>query len=542
MALINYATREINAKIVFYGPGLSGKTTNIQYVFNKVKPGNKGKLISLATQGDRTLFFDFFPVELGVIKGFKTRFHLYTVPGQVFYNSTRKMVLKGSDGVVFVADSQKMMMDENVQSLENLRVNLKDMGITLDEFPVVLQYNKRDLPNAATLDELNKHLNPMGSLPVFEASALTGEGVLKTLTAIVKFVLNDLKDLSISQSSESVRLPKLDHTIVEDGPAPEVEQAEAPAVAVQAAPEADDGYSAQEAAQAPGPADEIVTFGALVDEGVTGTDINDAPVEVMEAEAVTDDDTDMELPEASPQLFGAFDGVISGEAAEEVYDAVEVPEGLGDMISDTSAYNTEEIPLTDNFDTEFTSGEVSKFKGIAVDDIPGPEAECSTQELFERFSGGRADTGHYAGMSSGDAGDDGLPTPGTGEPVPEARAERPVVEPAAIVASVRASREYRLPVKLTTPDGEKLITLKLSINVELAGEGMDSVTGVELLTPSPAHDDKAATPAQQKDESMHPPPDVRPQPAKPQQSRPPSLQEPRLVVRNTSVMEKMLGR
>lgn len=541
MALINYATREINAKIVFYGPGLSGKTTNIQHVFNKVKPGNKGKLISLATQGDRTLFFDFFPVELGVIKGFKTRFHLYTVPGQVFYNSTRKMVLKGSDGVVFVADSQKMMMDENVQSLENLRVNLKDMGITLDEFPVVLQYNKRDLPNAATLDELNEHLNPMGALPVFEASALTGEGVLKTLTAIVKFVLNDLKDLSISQSSESVRLPKLDHSIV-DEPAPEVERAEAPAVAVQAAPEMADGQSVPEAARVPGPAEEIVTFGALVDEGVTGTDINDAPVEVMEAEAVTDDDTDMELPEASPQLFGAFDGVLSGEAAEEVYDAVEVPEGLGDMITDTSAYNTEEIPLTDNFDTDFTSGEVSKFKGIAVDDIPGPEVECSTHELLERFSGGREDTGYYAGMSSGDVGDHERSTPGTGEPVSEARAEMPVVEPGAIVTSVRASREYRLPVKLTTPDGEKLLTLKLTINVELAGEGMDSVTGVELLTPSPAHDGKAATPAQQKDESMHPPPDVRTQPARPQQSRPSSLQEPRLVARKTSVLEKMLGR
>ncbi|MGA2193069.1 MAG: ADP-ribosylation factor-like protein, partial [Nitrospirota bacterium] len=167
MALVNYATREINAKVVYYGPGLSGKTTNIQYVFLKVKPNNKGKLISLATQGDRTLFFDFLPVEFGQIKGFRTRFHLYTVPGQVFYNSTRKLVLKGADGVIFVADSQKLMMGENIQSLENLKTNLADMGIDHASFPIVIQYNKRDLPNAAPVDEMEEYLNPLG-YPYFE--------------------------------------------------------------------------------------------------------------------------------------------------------------------------------------------------------------------------------------------------------------------------------------------------------------------------------------------------------------------------------------
>ncbi len=192
MALVNYATREINAKIVYYGPGLSGKTTNIHYVFNKVKPKNKGKLISLATQGDRTLFFDFLPVELGSVKGFKTRFHLYTVPGQVFYNSTRKLVLKGADGVVFVADSQKMMMDENIQSLENLRANLADMGIDFKEFPIILQYNKMDLPNASSVEEMEEYLNPAGR-PYFAASAIKGEGVLVALTAVVKNILHNLK-------------------------------------------------------------------------------------------------------------------------------------------------------------------------------------------------------------------------------------------------------------------------------------------------------------------------------------------------------------
>ena len=191
MALVNYATREINAKVVYYGPGLSGKTTNIQHIFSRVKPENKGKLISLSTQGDRTLFFDFLPVELGEIKGFKTRFHLYTVPGQVFYNSTRKLVLKGADGVVFVADSQKMMMDENLQSLDNLKANLAEMGIRPDRLPIVIQYNKRDLPDAAAVEDMESCLNPAG-LPHFEATAVTGEGVLPTLTAMVKYVLNDL--------------------------------------------------------------------------------------------------------------------------------------------------------------------------------------------------------------------------------------------------------------------------------------------------------------------------------------------------------------
>ena len=191
MALVNYATREINAKIVYYGPGLSGKTTNIQYIFKKVQPKNKGKLISLSTQGDRTLFFDFLPVELGSIKGFKTRFHLYTVPGQVFYNSTRKMVLKGADGVVFVADSQAMMREENIQSLDNLKANLAEMGLDIRKFPVVIQYNKRDIPDCAPIEEMNGYLNRLG-LPHFEASALSGDGVLKTLTSMVKVVLQDL--------------------------------------------------------------------------------------------------------------------------------------------------------------------------------------------------------------------------------------------------------------------------------------------------------------------------------------------------------------
>ncbi len=192
MALVNHTTREINAKIVYYGPGLSGKTTNIHFIYHRIAPTQRGKLISLATETDRTLFFDFLPVELGTIKNYKVRFHLYTVPGQVFYNATRKLVLKGSDGVIFVADSQRAMMDANIESLSNLRVNLQEQGIDMDIFPMVIQYNKRDLPDVFLLEELNAALNPR-DVPYFEAVAMSGDGVLKTFTSISKQVLQDMQ-------------------------------------------------------------------------------------------------------------------------------------------------------------------------------------------------------------------------------------------------------------------------------------------------------------------------------------------------------------
>ena len=192
MALVNHTTREINAKIVYYGPGLCGKTTNIHLIYHRIAPNQRGKLISLATETDRTLFFDFLPIELGTMKNYKVRFHLYTVPGQVFYNATRKLVLKGADGVIFVADSQRAMLDANLESLANLRDNFAEQGINLAEFPMVIQYNKRDLPDILSVDELNASMNPR-NVPAYEAVAKTGDGVLKTFTAISKLVLQDMQ-------------------------------------------------------------------------------------------------------------------------------------------------------------------------------------------------------------------------------------------------------------------------------------------------------------------------------------------------------------
>jgi signal recognition particle receptor subunit beta len=194
MSFINYSSREINCKIVYYGPGLCGKTTNLQYIYTKTNPDLKGKMISLATETERTLFFDFLPLALGQIRGFKTRFHLYTVPGQVFYDASRKLILKGVDGVVFVADSQIERMEANLESVDNLKINLREQGYELEKIPYIVQYNKRDLPNAAPLEEMRKLLNPMG-VGDFEACATVGKGVFETLKAVAKGVLTDLKKL-----------------------------------------------------------------------------------------------------------------------------------------------------------------------------------------------------------------------------------------------------------------------------------------------------------------------------------------------------------
>jgi signal recognition particle receptor subunit beta len=223
MSMINHAAREINCKLVYYGPGLGGKTTNLEHVYGKVSPGSRGKMISLATETERTLFFDFLPVDLGTIRGFKTRFHLYTVPGQVYYNASRKLILKGVDGVVFVADSQIERMEANIESMQNLYDNMAEHGYDLTRMPFVIQYNKRDLPNAAPIGELQAALNPgwpvsdparqrlvadpnrpgehlvfqqdgewIERAPFYEAVALTGDGVFDTLKSISKLVLKSL--------------------------------------------------------------------------------------------------------------------------------------------------------------------------------------------------------------------------------------------------------------------------------------------------------------------------------------------------------------
>ncbi|HSW30814.1 MAG: ADP-ribosylation factor-like protein [Longimicrobiales bacterium] len=191
MSMINYASREINCKIVYYGTGLGGKTTNLEYIYSRVNPDTKGKMISLATETERTLFFDFLPIDLGEIRGFKTRFHLYTVPGQVYYNASRRLILKGVDGLVFVADSQATRAEANIESMHNLYDNLETYGYDLQTIPFAIQYNKRDMPNVLSMEELRAQINPMG-VPDFEGVAIEGKGVFETLSCVSKLVVKSL--------------------------------------------------------------------------------------------------------------------------------------------------------------------------------------------------------------------------------------------------------------------------------------------------------------------------------------------------------------
>lgn len=192
MSFVNYVTKEVNCKIVYYGPGLGGKTTNIQYVYQKTSGDSKGNIISLNTENERTLFFDFLPLDLGEIRGFKTRFHLYTVPGQVFYEASRKLILRGVDGIIFVADSQVERMESNIESLKSLEKNLIEQGYDIEKVPLVMQWNKRDLPNITSVKDIHEALNKR-NFPEFEAVAVKGTGVFDTLKTISKLVLMNLK-------------------------------------------------------------------------------------------------------------------------------------------------------------------------------------------------------------------------------------------------------------------------------------------------------------------------------------------------------------
>jgi len=191
MSMINYASREINCKIVYYGTGLGGKTTNLEYIYSRVNPETKGKMISLATETERTLFFDFLPIDLGEVRGFKTRFHLYTVPGQVYYNASRRLILKGVDGLIFVADSQASRAEANIEAMHNLYENLETYGYDLESIPFAIQYNKRDMPGVLSAEELRAQINPMGA-PDFEGVAIDGTGVFETLSCVSKLVIETL--------------------------------------------------------------------------------------------------------------------------------------------------------------------------------------------------------------------------------------------------------------------------------------------------------------------------------------------------------------
>ncbi len=239
MVFFNYATMQMAAKIVYYGPGLCGKTTNLHHIYGRTSPGSRGEMVSLETETDRTLFFDLLPLDVGVIGGFKTRVQLYTVPGQVFYNTTRKLVLKGVDGIVFVADSQRAMKDANVESLNNLRTNLAEISLKMEDLPLVFQYNKRDLSNILTVEELAQTLNSSGSYESYEACAVLGQGVFETLKAISRLTLRSLKKRMLGDDRQTSSAPSIFASSAVPKPAPPAPSpvlAEPPASAPAAAP------------------------------------------------------------------------------------------------------------------------------------------------------------------------------------------------------------------------------------------------------------------------------------------------------------------
>ncbi len=230
MVVVSYSGKEINAKLVYYGAGLSGKTTNLEAIYEAVPETSRGKMVSMKTQSDRTLFFDLLPLELGEILGFKTRFLLYTVPGQVFYNATRKLVLKGADAIVFVADSEVGKMEENKESLANLRANLAEYKVELNDIPWVIQYNKRDLPNVYSIEELNAELNPGGKVPFYEAVATQGKGVFETFRGVSHLLMEKVtRDLRRSSPAAAQRSKGINIEETTPGGLPPVTAAPAPA-------------------------------------------------------------------------------------------------------------------------------------------------------------------------------------------------------------------------------------------------------------------------------------------------------------------------
>ncbi len=357
MVLFNYSTKELTAKIVYYGPGLCGKTTNLQYIFDNL-PANihKGKMLSLATKTDRTLFFDFLPIDLGTIRGMRTRLQLYTVPGQVFYNTTRKLVLKGADGLVFVADSQKKMLDANTESFGNMEQNLREHGMELTTIPHVLQFNKRDLKDILSVEELNATLNKH-NVPIYEAVATTGIGVQDTLKAVTRLVLNSLRE----KYSEGRKAPAQRAATTASAARPaRPPSAPAPIEVADAGPvlELDDSSAAPPASE-PEPvlavaADDVVE----VEEAAEEVPVLEMTEEEIEEVEIVEEPADSGLDISSPLSLGepeeqeGLDSIavspatpsLDGEPAVEIFDLESAPEapaarrGRGKFDSDSGAY------------------------------------------------------------------------------------------------------------------------------------------------------------------------------------------------------------
>ncbi len=375
MALFNYATKEITLKIVYYGPGLSGKTTNLQHLHAVLNPETKGKLLSLSTEADRTLFFDFLPVELGKIKDFSIRFQLYTVPGQVRYNATRRVVLKGADAVVFVADSQRAMKEQNIESFENMRENLRANNINPEAIPVLLQYNKRDLKNIMTVDELNEDLNPQGACEAIEASAIDGTGVDESFKLITRLLLKDIArkhkievQPPTGETISSAEPEKPEPTVI---PGPPTAQWTMPAPPPE--PEIVDAASGEDGTEA----DAVPSYEISEAEVGIAEDIffeptfGEAPAEEMQADA----SFPAESPPDEPSESGIFPGL--GDAGQEdLTPVIELPDeetaDLPDAVFEVPSPQETAAAAIRTAEPEQT---VSETRTVEIREVPVYDAE-----------------------------------------------------------------------------------------------------------------------------------------------------------------------
>jgi len=375
MVSINYATREVTCKIVYYGPGLSGKTTNLQYIHDKVPGNTRGKMISLATEADRTLYFDFLPINIGQISGLTAKFQLYTVPGQVYYNATRKLVLRGADGLVFVADSQADKMDENIESINNMKENLEEYGYDIKDMPIVIQYNKRDLPNVLSVEELEEKLNPYG-WKHFEASAVVGTGVFDTLKMSIKIVLDKARHGDKGTSSTKQ--------------AGEPEQVEVQAAAAE-------GGGAQPPSAATPPVE-------------TAADVAAAPVKESEAVREAAYDAEVESPTPVEEYENG-----NGDVGKTTYEAAEIKDN---GITDTEPFK-EQAPAAEEPEMPMEADIVSTSQE-SYQEIPEKEPEAeddgpdwgqdrpfpgSTSKIARR--GRRITVSDFQPISDGDSSDEG---------------------------------------------------------------------------------------------------------------------------------------
>lgn len=393
MVFFNWATMQMAAKIVYYGPGLCGKTSNLSFIYAKTSPNSRGEMVSLETESDRTLFFDLLPIEVGTIGGFKTRLQLYTVPGQVFYNTTRKLVLKGVDGVVFVADSQRPMREANIESFQSLIVNLKELGLEVDDLPMVVQFNKRDLKNILTVEELQQDLNPAGVYPCFESSAINGDGVFETLKEITKLTLKKLRRRMASPQTSAGR-PRPSVTPVRptspSGRKPASISAAALARAAEEGVESDVGQSSAPPADPPPPAAAAPPAGpaSTADEPFDRPEPDDAPPEPSWEQEPVETAAPQEPPPAEAPPAPPFSRSEESAAVAEPPAAEEAPAAPAGAAA--SSAQAEPSPATDEHpaDEPYQAAEAGEGEGEEIDEVEEAEDEVAVD--FDQSAGAAA--------------------------------------------------------------------------------------------------------------------------------------------------------